>query len=65
MSVLIDPRLLGMCDGASKSWRIAGGKVKLSVAHDAGAADSASVNVQLKRTALDLAGHPVVPVKPH
>lgn len=56
VSMQVDPRLLGMYDGKSKTWRIAAGKVRLSLAHDAGGAAEASVVLQLKAATLDLSG---------
>ena len=66
VSLVLESRLLGMFDGASKTWHIADGKLKLSVAHDA--ADAAgstapSVIVSLKKSALDLAGKTIGPMR--
>jgi beta-glucosidase len=58
VSIQVDPRLLGMFDGKSKTWRIAAGQVKFSLAHDAGAAAEASAVLRLKAATLDLAGRP-------
>ena len=58
VSLQVDPRLLAMFDGKSKTWRIAGGKVKFSLAQHAGDASAASVIVQLKAASLNLAGEP-------
>jgi beta-glucosidase len=66
LSVPVDSRLLGMFDGASKTWRIAAGNYKFSLAHDAADADSTgtSVIVALKQSALDLAGKRVAAARP-
>jgi beta-glucosidase len=64
VSLTLEPRLLGMFDGVGKTWHIAGGKLKLSVAHDAAdAAGSAAPNVivSLKKNTLDLAGKTIAP----
>ena len=57
----VDPRLLAMYDGKSKTWRVAGGGYKVLLAHDAGnASDSkaASITVQLPKQTLNVAGKP-------
>jgi beta-glucosidase len=58
VSIQVDPRLLAMFDGKSKTWRIAGGKVKFSLAQHAGDTSGPSVVVQLKAASLNLAGAP-------
>ena len=58
VSVTVDPRLLGVYDSKSKTWRIAQGGYKVLLAHDAGDAKAASVTVQLPRQTLNVAGQP-------
>jgi beta-glucosidase len=58
VSVQVDPRLLAMFDGKSKTWRIAAGMVKFSLARNAGATAAASVAVRLDAATLGLAGQP-------
>ncbi|MEO7494258.1 MAG: glycoside hydrolase family 3 C-terminal domain-containing protein [Massilia sp.] len=52
----IEPRLLGMYDSASKTWRIAAGKYKLSLAQDAADGAATSVTLDLPARVLDLHG---------
>jgi len=63
VSMQVDPRLLGMYDGASKTWRVAGGKYKLSLARDAAEAGGASVVVQLAPGTFDLSGKRIAPAR--
>jgi beta-glucosidase len=56
VSVQVDPRLLAMYDSKSKTWRIAAGKVRFSLAQHAGDAAGASVVVPLKAATLGMAG---------
>jgi beta-glucosidase len=58
VALQVDPRLLAMYDGKDKTWRIAAGKVRFSLAHDAGDTAGASVVVQLKARTLGLTGQP-------
>lgn len=56
VSVTIDPRLLGVFDSKSKTWRIAKGGYKVLLAHDAADAKAASITVQLPQRTLNVAG---------
>ncbi len=56
VALVVEPRLLGVFDGASKTWRIAAGKYQLSVAHHAADTNDTSVTVQLSPSTLDIAG---------
>jgi beta-glucosidase len=59
VDVTVEPRLLGMYDVASKTWRIAKGKYRLTVAHDAADAGAPSVTVELPAASLDVRGRPL------
>jgi beta-glucosidase len=54
--VTVDPRLLGMYDSRSKTWRIAKGSYKVLLAHDAGDANAATITVQVPQQTLDVNG---------
>jgi beta-glucosidase len=56
VSVIVDPRLLGVFDSKSKTWRIAKGGYKVLLAHDAADAKAASITVQLPQRTLNVAG---------
>jgi beta-glucosidase len=56
VSVTVDPRLLGVFDSKSKTWRIAKGGYKVLLAHDAADAKAASITVQLPQRTLNVAG---------
>jgi beta-glucosidase len=58
VSVTVDPRLLGMFDSRSKSWRVAKGGYKVTLAPNAGevASSPASVTVQLPASTINAAG---------
>jgi beta-glucosidase len=56
VSVTIDPRLLGVFDSKSKTWRIAKGGYKVLLAHDAADAKAANITVQLPQRTLNVAG---------
>jgi beta-glucosidase len=56
VSVTVDPRLLGMYDSRSKTWRIAKGGYKVLLAQDAADAKAASVTIQLPQRTLNVAG---------
>lgn len=60
VEVVVEPRILGMFDEKSKTWRIAKGKYKLVLAEDAGskAASATSVTVDLPAATLDVRGRP-------
>ncbi|GGY67537.1 glycosyl hydrolase [Cellvibrio zantedeschiae] len=55
-SVTVDPRLLGMYDSASKTWKIAEGDYKVILASDATDAKATSVTVHLAATTVDMHG---------
>jgi beta-glucosidase len=57
VEVSVEPRVLGMFDEASKTWRIAKGKYKLVLARDAAGVDASSVTVDLPAQVLDVRGH--------
>ena len=57
VEVSVEPRVLGMFDETTKTWRIAKGKVKVLLAKDAAAAGAASVTVDLPAQVLDVRGH--------
>ena len=56
ISVTVDPRLLGVFDSKSKTWRIAKGGYKVLLAHDAADAKAASITVQLPQRTLNVNG---------
>jgi beta-glucosidase len=56
VDIVIDSRLLGMFDSATKTWRIAAGDYKLVVAQDAGDAKGVSSVVNVKAGVLDVKG---------
>jgi beta-glucosidase len=58
VSVTVDPRLLAMFDSRSKSWRVAKGGYKVTLAPNAGevASSPASVTVQLPASTINAAG---------
>jgi beta-glucosidase len=58
VEVVVEPRILGMFDEKSKTWRIAKGKYKLVLADDAAGAHATSVTVDLPATTLDVRGRP-------
>lgn len=55
-SVTVDPRLLGMYDSASKTWKIAEGDYKVILAADATDAKATSVIVHLAAATVDMHG---------
>ncbi|SHN12818.1 beta-glucosidase [Duganella sacchari] len=55
-TVQIDPRLLGVYDSASKTWKIAAGEYLVTLADSAGAAPAASVKVKLEARTVDVNG---------
>jgi beta-glucosidase len=62
VDVRIEPRLLGVFDETSKTWRIAKGRYRLVLARDAGAAgaaDAQGVTVDVPAQVLDVRGRPV------
>ncbi|MFK3739532.1 beta-glucosidase [Massilia sp. TN1-12] len=58
VEVTVEPRLLGMFDEASRTWRIAKGKYKLMLAEDASGANATSVTVDVPAATLDVRGRP-------
>ncbi|MFS2002874.1 beta-glucosidase [Duganella sp. CT11-25] len=55
-TVRIDPRLLGMYDSASKTWKIAAGDYVVTLAESAGAAPAASVKLHLDAKTVNVNG---------
>ena len=58
VDVVVEPRILGMFDEKSKTWRIAKGKYKLVLAEDAAGKNATSVTVDLPASTLDVRGRP-------
>jgi beta-glucosidase len=58
VDVVVEPRILGMFDEKSKTWRIAKGKYKLVLAEDAAGTNATSVTVDLPASTLDVRGRP-------
>jgi beta-glucosidase len=56
VDVVVEPRILGMFDEKSKTWRIAKGKYKLVLAEDAAGKNATSVTVDLPASTLDVRG---------
>ncbi|WP_343730708.1 glycoside hydrolase family 3 C-terminal domain-containing protein [Duganella sp.] len=56
VSVTVDPRLLGVFDSRSKTWRIAKGGYKVLLAQDAADAKASSITVRLPQRTLNVAG---------
>lgn len=56
VELTVDPRVLGMFDEASRTWRIAKGKLRLTLAADAAGTDASSVTVDLPASTLDVRG---------
>jgi beta-glucosidase len=54
--VKIDPRLLGVYDSASKTWKIAAGEYIVTLAESAGAKPAATVKVKLDARTLNISG---------
>jgi beta-glucosidase len=52
----IDPRLLGVYDSASKTWKIAGGDYVITLAESAGATPAASVKLRLDAKTVNVKG---------
>lgn len=55
-SLSVEPRMLAMFDSRSKTWRIAGGRYTLMLAHDAAGTGASSITVRLPALTLDLHG---------
>lgn len=58
VDVVVEPRILGLFDEKSKTWRIAKGKYKLVLAEDAAGKNATSVMVDLPASTLDVRGRP-------
>jgi beta-glucosidase len=58
VDVVVEPRILGLFDEKSKTWRIAKGKYKLVLADDAAGTNATSVTVDLPASTLDVRGRP-------
>jgi beta-glucosidase len=58
VDVVVEPRILGMFDEKSKTWRIAKGKYKVVLAEDAAGKNATSVTVDLPASTLDVRGRP-------
>jgi beta-glucosidase len=56
VDVVVEPRILGLFDEKSKTWRIARGKYKLVLAEDAAGKNATSVTVDLPASTLDVRG---------
>lgn len=56
VNLMVDPRLLGMYDSATKTWRIAAGTYKVILARDAGDLETSMVSVKLPARSLTLQG---------
>jgi beta-glucosidase len=56
VELTVEPRVLGMFDEKSRSWRIAAGKVRLTLAEDAAGTNASSVTVELPGSTLDARG---------
>jgi beta-glucosidase len=59
VEVAVEPRILGMFDEKSKTWRIAKGKVRVTLAEDAAGTNATSVTVDLPAATLDVRGRPL------
>ena len=55
-TVKVDPRLLGMYDSASKTWKIAAGEYIVTLAESAGAKPAATVKISLDARSVDIHG---------
>jgi beta-glucosidase len=58
VEVTVEPRVLGMFDEKSRTWRIAKGKVRVTLAADAAGTYASSVTVDLPAATLDAGGRP-------
>jgi beta-glucosidase len=56
VELTVEPRMLGMFDEKSKTWRIAKGKVKVVLAEDAAGTGASSVTVDVPAATLDVRG---------
>jgi beta-glucosidase len=58
-SVTVDPRLLAMYDTASKTWKVAKGDYKVTLAADAAGSQAVSTVVHLEAATYDMHGKPL------
>ena len=56
IALTVEPRVLGMFDEKSRTWRIAKGKVRVTLAEDAAGTNASSVTVELPASTLDVRG---------
>lgn len=56
VELTVEPRVLGMFDEDSRTWRIGGGKLRLTLAEDAAGTNASSVTVALPASTLDVRG---------
>lgn len=56
VEVTVEPRVLAMFDEASRTWRTAKGKYKVTLAEDAAGTNASSVTVDLPASTLDVRG---------
>jgi beta-glucosidase len=56
VEVTVEPRVLGMFDETSRTWRVKQGKYKLMLAQDAAGTGASSVTVDLPASTLDVRG---------
>ena len=56
VSLSVDPRLLGMYDSATKTWKISAAAYKVSVAHSAGDIAPSSITINLAARTLNVTG---------
>ncbi|MDQ1815727.1 glycoside hydrolase family 3 C-terminal domain-containing protein [Massilia sp. CCM 9210] len=59
VTLTVEPRMLAVLDGPSKTWRIAKGKYRLLLAQDAGGTGESSITVDLPARKFDLHGKAV------
>jgi beta-glucosidase len=56
VEIAVEPRVLGMFDEKSRTWRVARGKVRLTLAEDAAGTNASTVSVDLPAATLDVRG---------
>ena len=56
VNLMVDPRLLGMFDSATKTWRVSAAAYKVSVAHSAADTEPSSVTITLAARTLNVLG---------
>jgi beta-glucosidase len=59
LTLTLEPRTLALFDGASKTWRVAAGTYRVTLAHDAGESMPFGVDIDLPALTLDMRGEPV------